>query len=136
MKVRGHHLLCLLCYTGKGYSTDFEEQFLRMVRSYSDPATPLEVVASPDDACASCPHLAAAGCRSEVDGPEAEVAELDAQVLDALELKPGNYSAGEVHQRLRTLGIDDLNALCSACSWFGKLGCQKLIIDTLAGLER
>ncbi len=136
MKVRGHHLLCLLAYSGEGYSDEFEVQFLRMVEAYQNPRTPLEVLASPDDACRACPHLAAAGCRSEVDGPEADVAALDRQVLDALKLKPGSYSAGEVHQRLRALGRDDLNALCSVCSWFEKLDCQSLIIDELARLER
>ena len=135
MKVRGHHLLCLLAYTGEGYSPSFQEQFVRMVHAYRNPETPLEVADSPDDACTACPHLAAAGCRSEVDGPEAEVASLDRQVLDALGLKPGSYSAGEVHDRLRALGMDELKALCSTCSWFEKLGCQKLIMDELAQLK-
>ena len=132
VRVRGHHLLCLLAYTGEGYSPEFQKQFVRMVDAYKDPETLLEVVDSPDDACTACPHLAAAGCRSEMDGPEQEVARLDRQVLDALGLTPGNYLAGEVHRRLRSLGMDDLKALCSACSWFERLDCQRLIKDELA----
>ncbi|WNL38296.1 DUF1284 domain-containing protein [Halomonas sp. PAMB 3232] len=51
IRLRGHHLLCLLTYVGKGYSTAFVANYDRLAVRLSS-AEPVALVAGPDDICA------------------------------------------------------------------------------------
>jgi hypothetical protein len=126
-RLRGHHLLCLLSFSGEGYSDAFVARFQELATLYRNPDSLVEVLASPDDACAACPHIGPAGCLSPVDGPEAAVRELDRTVLTLLGIEPGTWRAGELHARLN--GVEDaaLHQACSRCSWYGKTECQRII---------
>ena len=132
-RLRAHHLLCLLAFSGEGYSPAFERRFAALAKVYRDAASLLEILASPDDACDACPHLTtSAGCISPDDGPEASVVELDRAVLATLRLSTGTHLAADVHSRLRNVSRAELDALCSKCSWFGRTDCQELIVEWLA----
>ncbi|MFG6666053.1 DUF1284 domain-containing protein [Halomonas sp. HNIBRBA4712] len=58
IRLRGHHLLCLLTYVGKGYSAAFVANYDRLAERLSG-GEPIELVAGPDDICA--PLLAPKG---------------------------------------------------------------------------
>ncbi|WP_447957280.1 DUF1284 domain-containing protein [Vreelandella sp. EE7] len=51
IRLRGHHLLCLLTYVGKGYSASFVANYDRLAARLSC-GEPVELVAGPDDICA------------------------------------------------------------------------------------
>jgi len=129
VKVRAHHLLCLLAFAGEGYSDTFEQEFGRLARTYRTSGKLMEIVCGSDEACAACPHLGAEGCRSAEDGPEPRVLELDNAVLDALGLRPGLFESSFLLARVRALSPALLHSLCSKCSWYGKLPCQERILS-------
>ena len=128
-RLRGHHLLCLLAFSGDGYSDDFVAQFARLEAIYRSPDSIIEVLIYADDACAACPHGSPDGCRSAVDGPEQAVKELDRAVLDLLAIEPGRHRAADLHARLARAEHQAVHATFKACSWYGKTNCQELILE-------
>jgi len=134
--LRGHHLLCLLAFSGEGYSPSFEAAFCRLAEAYARSETMIDLVIGPDQACRACPHLGLAGCTSPADGPEESVAALDREVLAILSLTPGRHQAGAIHQRLARTTPDDLHGCCRRCSWHGHTRCQEIIIERSAELVR
>jgi hypothetical protein len=50
VRLRPHHLLCLLTYVGKGYSAEFIENYDRIAARLSE-GEDIEIVAGPDDIC-------------------------------------------------------------------------------------
>ncbi len=128
-RLRGHHLLCLLAFTGEGYSDQFVVEFARLAKVYRNPDALIEVRIAPDDACQACPHLGPGGCLSPIDGPEQAVQALDAAVLSVLGIQPGIHRAASLHHRLQRVTHDELHATCKACSWYGKTECQRLIVE-------
>jgi hypothetical protein len=57
VRLRGHHLLCLLTFVGKGYTPAFTANYRRIVARLNEGAA-VELVDGPDDICA--PMLAEA----------------------------------------------------------------------------
>jgi uncharacterized protein len=51
IRIRPHHLLCMLSYVGKGYTPPFTANYDRIARRLSDGET-LVIVDGPDDICA------------------------------------------------------------------------------------
>lgn len=51
VRLRGHHLLCLLTYAGKGYSPAFTAGFTRIADRIAGGET-VQIVDGPDDVCA------------------------------------------------------------------------------------
>lgn len=51
VRLRAHHLLCMLTYVGRGYSPAFTAGYERVVRRIAS-GEPLMVVDGPDDICA------------------------------------------------------------------------------------
>ena len=64
IRLRPHHLLCLLTYVGKGYSADFTRNYDAIAKRLSTGENIL-VVDGPDDICAPLLCDATAHCRNE-----------------------------------------------------------------------
>lgn len=64
VRLRPHHLLCLLTYAGNGYSAAFTAGFDAIVARLSQGA-PVLLVDGPDDVCAPLLHDATAHCRRD-----------------------------------------------------------------------
>lgn len=64
VRLRPHHLLCLLTYAGKGYSQAFTAGFDALVTRLSQGA-PVHVVDGPDDICAPLLGDATAHCHHD-----------------------------------------------------------------------
>ena len=64
VRLRAHHLLCMLTYVGKGYTPDFcanyDEIAARLTRGEA-----IEIVAGPDDVCAPLLATEAPHCHNE-----------------------------------------------------------------------
>ena len=66
IRLRGHPLLCLLTYVGKGYSAAFVANYDRLAARLTN-GEPVELVAGPDDICAPllAPACEVPHCRNE-----------------------------------------------------------------------
>ncbi|MHC4550581.1 MAG: DUF1284 domain-containing protein [Planctomycetota bacterium] len=126
MKLRGHSLLCVLGFVGKGYSPAFFTNMTRVVASLDDGA-PVTVVDAPDELCAACPNLAASGCTLHGAGTEKGIARQDREVRARLGIAAGETLAwGEILRRIgRAVAPDDLDGICGACPWLPLGHCKE-----------
>lgn len=118
VRLRPHHLLCLLTYAGKGYSPAFVENFDRITARIAA-GDPILLVEGPDDVCAPCAADAAAHCHGE------SVRARDAAAGAALAGHMGDLSPGQTLRldgallnRLRTaFASGTIRGACAGCEW-------------------
>ena len=128
MKIRAHHLICLIAYNGQGYGPEFEKTFSEMQHRYlSDATGEVEIITGPDAACESCTFFTDSGCMSTQDGPEEKIIAFDSKALKLLNLSVGTHRTRDVLHRARALSKDELEAFCKECSWYYKTNCIELI---------
>lgn len=115
IKLRGHHILCLLGFRGLGYDEAFVENMTRVHARVFFNGSLLELASGPDDICRVCPKLSDGRCGSS------RISSKDASVLDMLSLQPGNViSAKEVYDRVAAaISVEDVSRICSRCKWLG-----------------
>ncbi|MDJ1156947.1 DUF1284 domain-containing protein [Chelatococcus sp. SYSU_G07232] len=124
VRLRGHHLLCILTYVGRGYTPHFVARMDEAVRRIAAGA-PVEIVEGPDDLCAalieegSChgDHCATARVRERDDLARAEIAAL-------LGLPHGAngtlvYSAQIVARLRAAFAAGSIRSACAGCDWKG-----------------
>lgn len=120
VKIRAHHLLCLLGYKGFGYSEGHTKKMWETQRLLFSFDSQFEISDSPDDICLVCPYLKEGGCRfggKEIE--EEKIRERDRGVIVKLGLKTGSaYTWKEILERLKSFSEEDLSSLCSSCYWF------------------
>lgn len=114
LRLRGHHLLCLLGYRGMGYSEAFTATMSAVYETLrTEPTTPVILVEGPDDICAAFPE----------DGPyhclEERVRVRDERVRKRLGLAVGSQVPWEeilsrIAVRVRP---DDIPRWCRTCPW-------------------
>lgn len=147
MRLRPHHLLCLLTYVGKGYSRDFTDNMDQVAQRLAA-GEALELVEGPDAICAAllpCGGTADAGPTGTAlpSAPHClapSVAARDEQALRSLNaqlapLLPGPLRIGSrlvLHaallQGLRGLfASGEIRLACAGCEWHG------LCTDVAAG---
>ncbi|MFC4810068.1 DUF1284 domain-containing protein [Paenibacillus sp. GCM10023250] len=114
IRLRGHHLLCLLGFRGMGYSAAYAANMARVYNQLRDePGTPVTIVAGPDELCACFPADAEPHCEN------ASVARLDGGALAKLNLRVGStlpWSAVIEHVRAG-VAPEDIGTLCHTCQW-------------------
>jgi hypothetical protein len=114
IRLRGHHLLCLLGYRGLGYSPAFVERMTQVYEALRRmPQRPVRVVFGPDDLCAAFPAQGDSHCLEE------RVLARDERVRTRLGLRVGaQLPFAEVLARVRT-GVlpDDIARWCATCPW-------------------
>lgn len=93
LKLRGHHLVCLHYFQGKGYSQEFIRNLQELVGRAQE-GEPVEVVAGPDDVCRACLNLRKERCRHKNDA-EAEIKKLDCRALCYLGASVGERATWE-----------------------------------------
>lgn len=118
MRLRGHNLLCIQGFVGKGYSPEFVANMTRVVDSLGRNAR-IEVVAEPDDLCDACPNLSEQGCALHGPGTETGIVHQDRDVMARLGIADGaTHLWGDILDRIRaSVRPDDLDAICGACPW-------------------
>lgn len=119
IRLRGHHLLCVLTFQGAGYNKRFTANFASIVKRLNA-GEEILVVAGPDDICA--PIAAEADAHCEL----ARVGERDASALDAISemtgsaLSPGTglvLDARMVRLLRASFSRGTIRAACSGCEW-------------------
>ncbi|MDH3590879.1 MAG: DUF1284 domain-containing protein [Planctomycetota bacterium] len=126
MMFRGHNLLCIQGYVGKGYSPEFVENMTLLTGMLADD-TPVTLLDVPDLLCAACPHLVPGlGCELHGPGTEEGIVRQDRDVLDRLGFAAGEtIHWGDVKVRIaERIAPDDLDDICGKCPWLGLGHCK------------
>lgn len=120
IRLRPHHLLCLLTYVGKGYSRAFVENYDRIAKRIND-GEDIVVVEGPDDICAPISDDHDAHChRASVLARDRTAAEDVGNLLE-IAVTPGvTISIGPAMFRQMRSGYAErvTNAACTGCQWF------------------
>jgi hypothetical protein len=114
IRLRGHHLLCLLGYRGKGYSDGFCANMTNIYETLrAAPETPIELIEGPDDICEAFPSDQIPHCENE------SVYEKDQVILAMLGLAVGTRLRwSDVCERVRErMEPGDIASLCANCRW-------------------
>ena len=117
-RIRGHHILCIEGFAGKGYSTEFIENMRSVILELKNKKKVL-LVNSPDDICKACPHLLDGRCVNGKGG-EDEVRKMDEDFYEKTHLVANNvydyYEVRRVAYEVFTRK-SDLEKICRLCSW-------------------
>ncbi|TPP10227.1 DUF1284 domain-containing protein [Rhizobium glycinendophyticum] len=121
VRLRPHHLLCMLTYVGKGYSPAFVENYEAIAARLSS-GEEIELVAGPDDICAPLTADAKAHCHGpSVVERDHEAAVAVARLLGSpLPLGARITPTPALLSRLRkTFATGEIRTACSGCEWSG-----------------
>jgi hypothetical protein len=114
VRLRGHHLLCLLGYRGMGYSPEYVANMTAVhERLRREPQTPVALVDGPDDLCACFPRDRESHCE------RAGVGSRDETVLARLGLRTGEVRTWEeIERRIAGRVVpSDIAHWCVTCPW-------------------
>lgn len=119
IRLRGHHLLCMLTFVGKGYTADFTAKY-RLIAARLSAGEAIEIVDGPDDVCQPLLAKPTAHCRQD------SVLDRDAKALtavSALLARPVATGcvivpdAAFLAQMRAAFASGSVRAACAACEW-------------------
>lgn len=114
-RLRGHHLICLHFFDGKGYSAGFVENLRETLQRAE--AQGVEVAGGPDDVCLKCPHLDGSSCNFEGQS-EGEISDMDEFALMLLNVSPGDRRGWDVIREELPVAFPTWEKLyCGRCLW-------------------
>ena len=124
VRLRPHHLLCVLTYVGRGYSTGFTANMTAVAERLGAGET-VEIVAGPDDICAPLladpdPH-----CHRTSVMERDRAAARDLHDLLGLDVRPGAHLVldDDVIGRLRAaFASHHIRSACAGCEWVDLCG--------------
>lgn len=136
VQVRGHHLLCLLTYVGRGYTAAFVQAMDALARRVAD-GEPIQLCVGPDVLCASLQqqnvscqahcHLARNAQRDRA-ALRAIAALLERPMQNSLAVCLTPVDIDIMRRRLSRLdadrSVEGLRAACRQCEWLGL--CRKV----------
>lgn len=119
VRLRPHHLLCMLTFVGKGYTAAFTENYIRIAARLSA-GEDILVVEGPDDVCA--PMLGEAGmhCLNESVADRDGKASAAVEVLLKLPAGPGASirPSEDLLLRMRqAFAAGAIRDACQRCEW-------------------
>lgn len=135
VKIRGHHLLCLLGFRGLGYSPKFAETMEKVFKEFhADTTFPIVVVTECDIICDSCPHKRDNECQKK-EGSALRIKSKDATILKKLRFPVGSETTSrEAWRRVKErITAKDLTAMCRQCEWLGLGYCQEGLSELATG---
>lgn len=124
VRLRPHHLLCVLTYVGQGYSPAFTANMTRIVGRLAR-GEDAEIVQGPDEICAALLDDREAHCRRASVAERDQAAARDIGRLLGVETGPGAVvSLGSDRLRdLRThFASNRIRSACKACEWVDLCG--------------
>ncbi len=120
-RLRGHHLICLHFFHGKGYDDNFIKN-LNKVITLAEKET-VTISSGADDVCSHCVHLKQSRCTSS-DNAEKAILKMDIKARALLGVSEGdNVSWTELKKRAERIFSDWYFQYCSECEW--KKACEK-----------
>lgn len=119
VRLRPHHLLCMLTYVGAGYSPAFTANMDRVVARIGR-REPVEIVAGPDAICAPICGSRAAHCHRPKVRLRDRRAAVAATKLLGTEIRPGTrltLGPREIAKLRRAFASGRARAACTGCPW-------------------
>jgi len=120
MKIRAHHLLCLLGFRGLGYSPEFVRRMAgTKKRLKKGPVFSVAVVDICDDICLACPYGQEKECRKGKLSVS-RTGEADRKVLKVLGLRKGEtVPSDKIFPLLREKinSFSKIIPICGKCGW-------------------
>lgn len=135
MKLRFHHILCILGFLGLGYDEKFIKGMERVIRKIKEnPDLKIKLMRGCDDICRACPFNIDGRCQNEVVGSEERVRERDSQVAARLDIKAGDVlTIKEILDSVKEkIKPGDLPVICQDCPWLKMGYCE----DGLRKIDR
>jgi uncharacterized protein len=133
IRLRGHHLLCMLTYKGLGYTPAFTENMTRTIEAISA-GGPITLVEGPDDLCAALDE----GCGHEGHCSEARTFQRDKDAIAALSgllplldpLQPFVLDTERLKAIRNAFAKGTIRAACADCEWTPI--CDRIAADDFA----
>ncbi|OJF98910.1 DUF1284 domain-containing protein [Pararhizobium antarcticum] len=119
VRLRAHHLLCMLTFIGKGYTPEFTQNYRRIAARLSA-GEPMHLVSGPDDICAPLAGLADTHClRDSVTERDEKAARavsllLNRPVVDGSVILPDADFLERMRQAFQT---GEIRTGCAGCEW-------------------
>ncbi|HIJ60980.1 MAG TPA: DUF1284 domain-containing protein [Nitrospirae bacterium] len=85
-RLRGHHLICLHFYKGRGYSEGFVNNLNEILKRAKDEG--IYIITGSDEVCKACPYLAFDSCNLTENADE-EIRQMDNLALELLNMQDG-----------------------------------------------
>lgn len=120
IRIRPHHLLCMLTFAGKGYSPEFIANFDRIAHLIASGDQTVEIVLGPDDICA--PILTGSDCHCE-NPSVSERDRLAAEALTDLLKQPVrentrlHFDAATLDRMREAFAAGTIRKACEGCQW-------------------
>lgn len=115
LNLRGHHLICLNFFQGKGYDEIFIKNLEKCLNEIQKKE--IKIIKGPDDVCKSCPHLKKNRCKYKK-GIDKNIRKQDEMALRLLAIKEGDLIKWEdVKQKLPEIFLKWYENYCYNCHW-------------------
>ncbi|PBB17703.1 DUF1284 domain-containing protein [Mesorhizobium sp. WSM4313] len=121
VKLRAHHLLCLLTYVGKGYSPAFTANYDKVVKRLGE-GEAVVIVAGPDDVCAPLLGEPEPHCLRESAAERDRIAARDVGALLGRPIQAGDRLVLDAHKLAgmrKAFSAGLTRQACSGCEWSG-----------------
>jgi hypothetical protein len=121
IRLRAHHLLCMLTYAGDGYSRAFTANFDAIVAQIAA-GEDVMIVAGPDDLCAPLLCAPDAHCLRESVRERDRLAARDLSKLLGIDVCEGQrltLGKPELRQMREAFASGETRAACQGCEWHG-----------------
>ena len=129
MELRGHHLLCLLLFEGKGYDAAFTENMRRTRERFIEQGA--LICDGADDICKCCPNLTEDGCAL------GDPSDMDESTKAALGTQTGAFIKGrDAAAAAYLLDGESFLGICGGCRWYRAGVCSAVKLhERIEGLE-
>ena len=121
IRLRGHHLLCMLTFVGEGYSPRFVANYAKIIRRMRA-GEPVLIVQGPDDICAPLLTEDAPHCHRDSVLERDRLALESAGALLGWRLEAGSeviVDEAMLKRMQRGFASGELRLACSGCEWSG-----------------
>ena len=121
VRLRAHHLLCLLTYVGKGYSPAFTANYDKVVKRLGE-GEGVVIVAGPDDICAPLLGEPEPHCLSQSAVERDRLAARDVGTLLGRPIQPEDrfvLDASSLAGMRKAFSAGLTRQACSGCEWSG-----------------
>lgn len=135
VRLRAHHLLCMLTFVGEGYTPAFSRNYRRIAERLSA-GEDIELISGPDDICAPLMHETEPHClRASVEDRDMHAALAVGELLGR-KLMPGERIVPDdtfLAAARAAFLAGESRAACAGCEWFGL--CTRVADSGFAGVR-
>ena len=113
--LRGHHLICLHFFDGKGYSQEFIGNLENVLQKTE--YSPVEICSGADEICAKCPYLKENTCHYDMHAEE-DIRAMDSKALELLHMSPGSEADwNNIRDAIPGIFMEWYVSCCKNCDW-------------------